>query len=147
MVMSAYMLWLISGIIMMALEFVVPGFVIIFFGAGAVLTGLTVWIFGGIPSVWQTLLFVVLSLGALAAFRRHAVGSGNKHAAASGVDYDDECIGKIVKVVEPLEPGRPGKVELGGTNWSAECAEPVAASAMVEVVSRNGLTLCVKPVR
>lgn len=139
-------LWLVAGLLLMLLEFVVPGFVIIFFGVGAALVGLLLWLFPGMSEMTQIVLLPALSLVCLAVFRRFFVSSVSKKYDEKGTNFDDnDCNGKVVKVVEPIQPGMPGKVELNGVNWSASCAVPVPAGRNVRIISRTGLTFVVEP--
>lgn len=142
--MTLFQYWLVSGLVMCALEIVVPGFVIIFFGAGAILTALATLVFPGLGVSAQTLLFIVLSLASLAAFRRQAVGRGARKDADAAIDYDDDFTGREVVVVEPIAPGAPGKVELNGVLWNASSEASFAPGTRVRVVSRDGLTLAVR---
>lgn len=145
--MSIQYLWMIAGLVLAALEFIVPGFVIIFFGAGAFLTGILTWIFPAISPTLQVLIFTVLSLVSLFAFRRQAVGTGAKVKADSNTDYDDDFIGREAVVIEAISSSAPGKVEFNGANWNAESNVDLVPSSRVKIVSRKGLTLVVEPTK
>lgn len=141
------MTWLGAGLLLMLLELVVPGFVIIFFGLGALLVGLLLWAFPAMPETTQVVLLPILSLASLLLFRRYLVKSVSNKYGEKGTNFDDNgCVGHVVKVVEAIEPGTPGKVELNGVNWSASCDASVAAGRNVRIISRAGLTLVVEPV-
>ena len=142
----SYVFWLSLGLLLAVSEFVVPGFVIIFFGAGALVTGLVKLLWSGLPDSFALLLFALFSLGSLLVFRRTWVGGkvlrdGNTKNEG---DVDETCIGRKVSVVEAIAPGKAGKVELNGANWTAEAEEPLAAGAVAVVTERRGLTLFVK---
>jgi membrane protein implicated in regulation of membrane protease activity len=138
--------WLIIGMVLMMLELVVPGFVIIFFGIGAVLVGLLTWLIPGLSDIAQLFLLPILSIAGLAVFRRYFVKSVVKAGTETGTNFDDnDCIGKVVKVVEAIAPETPGKVELNGVNWTASCESAVSVGQNVKIVSRSGLTLVVVP--
>ncbi len=138
--------WMVVGMALMMLELVVPGFVIIFFGFGALFVGVLVWMFPALSGMAQLLLLPLSSLVALALFRRFFVKSVAKVGTETGTNFDDnDCVGRVVKVVEAIEPGTDGKVELNGVNWSASCETPVAVGRNVRILSRSGLTLCVVP--
>lgn len=139
--MSAFYSWFVSGLVLAALEFVVPGFVIIFFGAGAILTAFAMLAFPGMSANTQAILFVALSLVSLAAFRRQAFGHGAKKSADANKDYDDDFIGREAVVVEPISPGVPGKVELNGVNWNAVSESTLSSGSRVRIAARDGLTL------
>ena len=142
----SYATWLSLGLILAISEFVVPGFVIIFFGFGALFVGVLVWMFPALSEMAQLLLLPLSSLVALALFRRFFVKSVAKVGTETGTNFDDnDCVGRVVKVVVAIEPGTDGKVELNGVNWSASCEAPVAVGRNVRILSRSGLTLCVVP--
>lgn len=141
--MSVFYSWFVSGLVLAALEFIVPGFVIIFFGAGAILTAFATLVFPSMSSNTQAIVFVVLSLVSLAVFRKQAFGHGAKKNADAATDYDDDFIGREVVVVEPIAPGAPGKVELNGVNWNATSESALAKGVRAKIVARDGLTLVV----
>lgn len=146
----SYVFWLSLGLILAVSEFVVPGFVIIFFGVGAVVTGIVKLLWSGLPDSLALLCFALLSLGSLLLFRKFFRKSfaGGKlvrdGGAEDGGDIDETCVGRKVSVVEAIAPGKAGKVELNGANWNAESEEALAAGANAVVTKRRGLTLIVK---
>lgn len=135
--------WIILGIVLALLEFAVPGFVIIFFGAGAFLTGL-LCLFLHVGGTAQLLLFTISSLVFLFVFRRFAIGRGKIVGAKKEVDIDETVVGSRVLVVEDIDPQLGGKVELNGSNWTAKADAPIAKGTPAEVVARDGLTLTVR---
>lgn len=142
----SYVFWLSLGLILAVSEFVVPGFVIIFFGAGAIVTGVLKLLWSGLPDSLALLVFTLSSLGALLLFRKTWVGGkvirdGNTKDEG---DVDESCVGRKVSVVEAIAPGRAGKVELNGANWTAESDESLETGAAAVVTERHGLTLIVK---
>lgn len=144
-----YVMWLALGLILAVSEFFVPGFVIIFFGAGAILTGIVKLIFSGLGDGAALLIFSLSSLISLILFRKTWIGGKVVHDGNSpeSGDVDESCIGRKVSVVEPIAPGKPGKVELNGVNWTAESDETISAGAFVTVTNRDGLTLKVRTSR
>ena len=143
--MSVQICWLIIGLVLAALEFVVPGVVLVFFGAGAIMTGLVTWMLPSFPAYAQTLLFTIFSVVSLIVCRRFIVGRGKGQKARRDVDYDDDFIGRTATVVEAIPAGAPGKAELNGSNWNAVSDAPVAVGTRVKIVARDGLTLHVEP--
>ena len=139
--MTVFYSWLVSGLVLCALEFVVPGFVIIFFGAGAVLTAFVALVFPAMPPALQTGLFLLFSIASLVVFRRQAVGRGARKDADAAVDYDDDFTGRQAVVTEAIAPGAPGAVEFNGVKWNAEAETATAVGTRVRIVSRDGLTL------
>ena len=143
--MSVFYSWLVSGLVLCVLEFVVPGFVIIFFGAGAMLTAFATLVFPSLGASAQAMLFLALSLVSLVVFRRQALGRGARKNADASVDYDDDFVGREVVVVAAIAPSAPGKVELNGVNWNATSESALAPGARAKVIGRDGLTLKIQP--
>lgn len=139
--MSGFYYWLAIGLVLSLSELWVPGFVIIFFGAGALLTSAVALLFPNLSANTQMFLFVVLSVASLAIFRRYTVGNGIGKKADATRDYDDDFIGRTVVVIEPVADGKPGKVELNGANWNAVADADFAVGDRARVAARDGLTL------
>ena len=146
----SYVFWLSLGLILAVSEFVVPGFVIIFFGIGAFVTGVVKMLWVGLPDTFALLLFTLFSLGSLLLFRKFFRKSfaGGKIIRDGDTkemgDVDETCVGRKVSVVEAIAPGKAGKVELNGANWRAEAEEALAQGTTAVVTERRGLTLVVK---
>jgi membrane protein implicated in regulation of membrane protease activity len=140
--------WIAAGLVLVALELVVPGFVIFFFGLGAVLTGLVLFVVPGLSSSLQILLFAVASLLLLVTCRRFMPKSfRGRSTQAEGDPDDDEVAGSIARVAAPgLSAGHEGKVEFRGTLWNAraEGSDDLAAGTEVVVVRRENLLLVVR---
>lgn len=140
------LIWLSGGIVLLALEALVPGTVIMWFGCGALLTALLVWLGLLKDGVAQWLVFLVGSFGFLLGWL--TVGRrwfGRKDEGAR----DPTMVGLRGKVVRAVAPSRPGEVELyeayhGIRRWSAEAAESLEEGAEVEVVESKGIRLMVK---
>lgn len=134
-------LWMYAGAALILAEIFVPGCVVMFFGAGALATGLTVMIVDGAFPFWaQMLEFSVISIASLVAFRRFFMGAlGIDAPPVNGID--DEFSGKIATVTVAVGPMSPGRVRLGDAEWDAVADEPIASGSTVRVVSRNNLTL------
>ncbi len=138
--------WAIVGLILIFIEFFIPGLVIAFFGFGALITALTTWI-GISPTLhWQLLVFIVSSILLLVFLRKYAkkVFMGGSKAEIDVPNFTVE-IGKIVPVVEFIQPGEVGgKVRYQGTNWLARADEPIAPGESVKILDCDNLTLLVK---
>ena len=57
-----------------------------------------------------------------------------------------EFIGERAVVIEKIMIKSPGKVELHGTNWIAVADQEIEQGTVVEIVSKDNITLKVKPV-
>ncbi len=145
---SAELLWFLVGLVLLLSELILPGFVIIFFGAGAWVTALLVG-FDLLPSFnAQLLVFLATSVLALVVFRKK--GQRYFEGRVSGVWNPsasmEDLKGDRAVVISPITPNTPGgKVEYHGTSWNAESDVPIALGQPVVIVERKNLVLHVKP--
>ncbi|MRR39005.1 NfeD family protein [bacterium] len=136
--------WLVIGIIMFVIEFSAPGLVFMFFGIGAWAVA-ALCFFTGISLAVQVVIFMAVSMVCLVFLRKRfrTVFTGeSRDAGQDVVSY----IGQKVLVKEKIAPDYPGKVEMGGTLWSADADTAIEPDTMVEVTGRTGLVLKVKPI-
>ncbi len=139
-------LWFIAGLVMILLEFVAPGVIVIFFGVGAWVVALAMWL-GLIDSVpAQCLTFAFSSLVLIFGLRRYVTSWFVGGSLNTGAAVEDEFIGKTVRVVRAIGGGEnTGKVELKGAEWNARCDVALQKGSSAVVVARDGLELTVKP--
>ena len=140
-------LWIVLGLAIMSLELFMPGFIIVFFGLGAVITGLLL-IFVPMSVNTQLVFFTVLSILLLAVFRRMAQGYFVGRVAnvnPTGAPME-KFNGETAVVTEDIVPNSPkGKVEFHGSFWNADAETEIAKGQKVVVLERHDLTLKVKP--
>lgn len=143
--MEAKLIWFIAGLVMILLEFVAPGVVIIFFGIGAWVVALGMWI-GLIESLaTQCAVFSISSLLFLFLLRRYVSRWFVGGILNQGNNVDEEFVGKTVRVVKAIGGGdETGKVELKGAEWLAHCEQPLDAGRYATVVKRDGIHLTVE---
>ena len=136
--------WALTGIILMICEFVMPGLILFFFGLGALITALLVWLLD-LSLTMQLGVFAVASLVSLFALRRLLRNIFTGRATASSEDALSETLaGEEGVVTARIEPGQPGKVKLHGTDWKAESEEILDVGRHVVVVNQRSLTLFVQ---
>lgn len=141
--------WFLFGIFLFLAELIVPGFVIFFFGIGAWITALCIWIGIAHTNAVQMLIFLVSSIGVLLLFRKK--GKDFFLGKVSGTLLHDQSVddirGERALVIRDITPGSlGGKVEFHGTLWDAEAENAIAAGVTVEILGRKDLTLKVRPV-
>ena len=137
--------WIVAGLLLVLSEFIVPGFLIFFFGVGALLTGCLMLCFGGMPVYLQLLIFAVSSVVLLFASRRFFPKVfGGKERASELPSDDEECAGKMVKVVEAIVPDAGGKVSFQGTEWHAVSDKRHEAGEFVKIIRRDNITMIVE---
>ncbi len=138
--------WLAVGVILLISEFIMPGFVIFFFGLGACLVGAACWLWD-LSLNRQLLMFLVSSLFLLVALRSWIKNVFLGHVSQTNGEEDrrKEFIGKRAVVVKAIRPAFTGKVELHGTEWDAQSPEAIPEGTVVKVVGLENLTLNVVP--
>lgn len=140
--------WFLIGIGFMLLEFVVPGFVIFFFGAGAWVAAI-VTAFGVNNINIQLIVFLVSSVLLLILLRtsvkRYFEGKVSKKDI--GEESIESVKGEKAVVVNDIFPNKiGGKVEFHGTHWNAESEEEIKKGEVVEIVDRKNLVLKVRKI-
>ena len=139
--------WFLLGLILILLEFVVPGVILVFFGVGAWVVAASTYL--GLISSFesQVLLFSIASIVLLFSLRRWIKGKFYGHVT----DVQDptknlnEFIGKSVVVIKDVIPGKPGgKVEFKGATWSAVSDEVIKNGDWATIMELDGITLKIK---
>lgn len=140
--MNLSLLWLIAGIILILSEFIIPGFIICFFGASAIITSILYWFIPALTFAWQILLFAVLGVLLLIACRRYMPGvfKGKENGSDRDID-DDNVSGSTCVCRADIAPGVPGKVEFRGSLWNAISSDTIPAGSRCIIKSRNNITL------
>ncbi len=141
--------WFLLGLSLMLSELAIPGFVIIFFGIGAWITALCIFL--GIAPAFniQLLIFLISSILSLILFRKQ--GKKYFRGKVSGLVRDvselDNVKGERAMVVEDIHPrSLAGKVEFHGTNWNATADDEIKKGTPVVILGREDLTLKVKTI-
>ena len=136
-------IWFLIGLGLLLLELVLPGLVILFFGAGAWVTALVCAI-TDINLNIQILIFLLASLLGLVLLRKYLKNRFFSKKDEEAQDQLEEFIGKKARAVDAFSKGE-GRVEFKGTRWSARSSKPVSEGQWVTIISKDGLTLNVKP--
>jgi inner membrane protein len=137
--------WMALGLVLLALEILVPGIFLLWIGIAAIIVGaLTLMI--GDAAMWswqlQIVLFLILSL--VSAY----IG---KKVMAKGDGVSDEpflnqraeqLVGRTATLAEPIADGR-GRIKLGDTQWRVSGPD-LPVGTKVKVVSTDGSELSVE---
>ncbi|MBE6390053.1 MAG: NfeD family protein [Lentisphaerae bacterium] len=137
--------WLVSGVIMILLEFVIPGLVICFFGLSALIVSGLNCLFPQISLIWQLLIFASGGVVLAVLCRLLIPGIRREKPAADRDIDDDDVIGAKCRCCSAITPETAGKVEFRGSLWSAESDCNIAPGEFCTVEKRCNLTLMVKP--
>ncbi|HOJ50903.1 MAG TPA: NfeD family protein [Spirochaetota bacterium] len=155
---SNSLIWLILGIIFIAIEAIIPGFIIFWFGIGAIFTSFLFYL--SIIKTQETgwLIFFLLSLTLLSLWNFYFKNSNIKffkilRKKTSDDSYDPTLIGLRGVCISSISGNIPGRVKLyqiyhGIKEWDAisESNEFIDKGEEIEVVSLKGIKLIVKKV-
>lgn len=131
--------WMIAGLILAALEMIVPGFVIIWFGVAGVITGiLAIFVHN---SYIQFGVFVVLSSFMVIFSQR--IARRITHAEPELVGAN-RWVGTIGRVIADIKPPEFGRVKVHGEEWRAMAVHELPAGSEVRVVNIAGTHLVVE---
>ena len=112
--------WLVSGLILMFAELVIPGGIIIFLGGGGLVVALGIWL--GLVTDWVSALtlFFISSLGLIVSLRSLVVKYAGGDSSKSNTLEILDAFGEVVKVVETIGPGeKSGRIQFRDTQWAA----------------------------
>jgi len=133
--------WLILALVLYALEAVVPGVNMVWFGTAALVVGLLV--FGtGITWPWQLVAFAAISICTAFAVRRFARSNAHSSDSPDLNVRGSQYIGREFVVAEPITGGR-GRVKVGDSLWQAE-GEDASVGTRVKVIAVNNTVLKVE---
>lgn len=139
--------WFLIGLLLLIMEFAMPGLIIAFFGVGAWVVAL-VCLITDIGINTQLIIFIVFSVLSLLVLRRWVKGIFLGHTESRQDLTEDlkEFVGERAVVKEKITPKAGGKVEFHGTDWEASADEEIAEGTIVEIVGKDNITLKVKAV-
>ncbi|MBT3274043.1 MAG: NfeD family protein [Spirochaetales bacterium] len=136
-------IWAVIGLLFIGAEFFIPGLVIIFFGAGALLTSILTAIVPGLrlSVALQIIIWLASSGLSLGLLRKYF---SKVFRGKTITDDGQEPSGKTATVTERITPDVPGRVHFQGTSWTAmSYSEIFEPGAVVEILKEEGLTLIV----
>lgn len=140
-------IWIVTGAILVLVEFLISGFIVVFFGIAAIFTGLAIAAGipgdGGIPYA----IFSVLSLALLLFARKQMKRWFQGDVVGSDSDELNEgFIGEMVDIVSGFDSKSPGfgTVSYRGSHWKAESKTSFhTKGARVSIIGRSSTTLIV----
>ena len=138
--------WLLLGLMLFALEAMTGGSLfLLFFGVGAVLTGLLDLLGLRLSFVVQGLMFVAISVVSMLLFRKPLLVRFHHHMPKGKVD---SLVGEMAKALQEIGVDAVGTAELRGASWTAHNIgdAPIAQDARCRVERVEGLTLHVRGV-
>jgi len=136
---QAWASWLGLAVLLGALELVSLDLFLVMLAGGA-LVGAVTALLGG-PIALQVVLALVSSVALLGVIRPNVVR--RLHSGPDLKTGADALIGKRATVLRELVHGTPGRVKIGGEEWTAEPYDEddrIEAGALVDVVQIKGAT-------
>lgn len=144
----AFSLWLGSGIFLMAIEFLIPGLVMVFVGLGALTVALGMHL-GHIDGVLQQFItFFISSIIYLLTLRFLVLRFVPTVTRKENIDEDEEVMGSIVEIVADINSGEFGRVEHSGSSWQAraEGDQTILKGEQVKIIGRDNITWIVQKI-
>ncbi len=141
-----YWHWLLLGIVLLIVEIAVPSFTVFWFGLGALVVGLVLFLVPGMVLAGQILLWIVAScLFAFLWFKYLKPKMIDRTKAGIAKEAAIGESGQVIKA--PMEEGR-GRVRfttpvLGDDEWEFLCEQPVRLGDKVYIKEISGNTLIV----
>ena len=134
-------LWFLAGLIMLILEFLMPGLIIFFFGIGALVVAVICY-FTDISLNIQMSIFLAASILLLLVLRQWMKRAFLGHLHANGLL--SEFTGEKAVVTKQIDPVAGGRVDFHGISWNAQAEELISEGTVVEVIGKNNITLKVR---
>ncbi len=135
--------WIVAGLVLLALELIVPGGFLLWMGISGITTGLVV-LFWAIGWPLQWLIFGVLSLVSIALWVRWTRNRPTPTDRPYLNRRAEHFIGQEAVLEQAIEQGF-GRVALGDTVWRVAGAD-LPAGQRVRIVGHEGAVLKVEPV-
>ncbi|MDD2557791.1 MAG: NfeD family protein [Desulfuromonadaceae bacterium] len=125
-----WLLWLLAAGVFVVVELLTPGFIVIFFGIGALVVSILLLIFnfGLTAQVWS---FLLISVASLVILRKTLVGL---FQGREEVDQLDDTPTGTALVVKEIKPGIDGRVSFRGSFWPAQAEQHFNVDDTVLVV-------------
>lgn len=143
----AWILWVVLGLILIVAEIFTPGFVLLWFGVGALVAALAG--IAGLGYQFQFLIFVVVSTALTAASRTIFINYFGRQKGEGALKTGVEALpGKVGTVVSSSHGSmQEGAVKVFGSTWTAfpcEGEAPLEAGDRVVVERVQGASIYVR---
>ena len=141
-----WILWIVFGVILIVAEIFTLGFVLLWFGVGALAAALAAWL--GFGLVWQFLIFALVSI-VLTAMSRTIFGNLLQHKDENALKTGMDALPGQIGIVTGASGGalNEAAVRVYGSVWTAfpvDDKKPLEAGEKVEVVFVKGSSIYVR---
>jgi inner membrane protein len=137
--------WMVLGLVLLALEIVVPGAYLLWIGIAAILTGaLSVQLWGMEVWIWQAqvVAFLILSLACVYAGTKFIRGNDDETDEPLLNRRGEQLVGRTALLAEPILEGR-GRIRIDDTVWRV-AGPDLPAGARVRVTAAEDSQLIVE---
>ena len=141
---SPVLLWFLAGIVFLALELLLPGLIVFFFGLGAWCAALVLFL---VPMslATQPLVFLASSLLLLLVLRSFVKKIFLGRTLEKDAMESAQLVEGIGEVIEDIRPPALGKIKYSGSFWQASAEQPLLQGTTVRILEKNNLTIKVGP--
>jgi inner membrane protein len=142
--MNITVLWFIVGFIFFLLEFIVPGFILFFFGIAAWIVAILT-LFTDIGLNTQLIIFLITAIVSVILLRKVLKDKLGMYREGPRM-LEDEYIGKIALAETAIIPQDNGKVEFKGASWDAKSDDYIVPGQKVQIIETRSILLIVKQI-
>lgn len=134
--------WWILAVVLVILEAFAPGAFFLWMGVSASLVGVLLLLFPGVGWEFQVLVFALLSVLSIVAWRRWQRSNPDETDHPTLNRRGEQYVGRVLVLAEAIENGY-GRVRVDDTGWRVQGPE-CAAGSTVRVVGVDGTVLRVE---
>lgn len=137
--------WWIIAVLLMAVEALLPGFIFLWMGAAAAVVGALVLLFPAMSWEIQLLIFSLLSIVTIVAFKRYQHLNPPQTDKPSLSRRGDRYVGRIFVLDKPMVAGQ-GKIKVDDSIWRVSGPDlPLGSKIKVVASEGNGLIVEAAP--
>lgn len=141
-----YWHWLAFGMALVMFEIALPSFTALWFGVGAILVGVLLWLMPGMSLSWQVFIWAISSATATLLWFRYFKPRAVDRTMA-GMSRE-AILGETGHVIVKPHDGKRGRLRfsipiLGADEWDIICEQDIKLGDRVVVVDVSGNTLVV----
>ncbi len=141
-----YWHWIVLGILLIGLEIVLPTFMTLWFGIGAIFIGVVLFLFPDLPLAWQLLIWLLDSSALVFLWFKYIQPQMKDHTKA-GMGRES-LIGETGMIIRAPQEGRRGMLRfptpiMGDDEWEIICETELAEGDRVIVIELSGNALVV----
>ena len=128
--------WWVFAVVFLVIEMIIPAFFFLWMAVSSLITGIIVWLIPSISTDMQILIFSVLAIIAIVAWRIY----GKKITIATDQPLlnrrGSQYVGRVFNLHEPIENGE-GKIKVDDTIWKVHGEDCDINSKVKVIASRN----------